>query len=125
MVIPFLRLHKTDSDDSSEKITFNCELPDPESEDDDSWLLCGAVIARAEAGILINVQIELYPEFIAQFDDKSYDTLELIEAVILSIGWGSPWLPNEIIEVEVIDPRRRAEYKYSAIDNRLVANARL
>lgn len=125
MVIPFIRLSRKHISEGGEQVTFDCELPDTENEDPDAWISCGVVQAEAQAGLLTKLRIELSSAFLSQFDDEAYDTVELLEAVVLWVGWETSLVPSDIIRADVIEPHHEASYRYSVELNKILDAVRV
>lgn len=105
MLSEFLRLRKVGRAADGETAEFRCELPDANLERDDGWIDCGGVTARSDRGLLVSLAIDLNDAFISQLDDEIYDVGELLEAIVLSLGWEEQWIPDKRVEVELHDPR--------------------
>lgn len=113
MTIQFLRLKPVSFEKDAPALTFRCELPDADTELEDSWLDCGTIVAHSHAGILEALDLNLNATFVAQFDDGRYDLTDLLEAVVLWIGWESSLVTSEHVSIELRDPAQHIRCDYA------------
>lgn len=119
-VAEFIRLRPSPDDDpTADRRTFVCELPDAESEDDNTWLDCGRVLAFATQGSLSSVDIELNEVFAGEFDNRRYDPEEVVGVIILWVGWESRWTAMDKVQVRLRDAWGTSNCVYSPLTDRV------